>query len=157
VLSGTVSNRYFAGFRLLHMMLRTLTATTPRYLPLRCHASYSFPSRRYWGKLSPSLKPCRIPLQVVKTRFFSAQGLPQHPERPQKSTTLKELRENIYTLPNLLTVSRIFACPILGWSILQNDYHLATGLLVYAGLTDLVCILLLPPPFAGIRCLKAVT
>jgi cardiolipin synthase len=139
-------------------MLRTLTAATPRYLPLRCHASYSFLSRRYWGKLSPSLKPCRVPLQVVKTRFFSVQGVsPQQPERPQKSTTLKELRENIYTLPNLLTLSRIFACPILGWSILQNDYHLATALLVYAGLTDLVCILPFRLPFAGISCLKAIT
>ncbi|KAF8902352.1 hypothetical protein CPB84DRAFT_1678882 [Gymnopilus junonius] len=49
------------------------------------------------------------------------------------------LRENIYTLPNLLTLSRIFACPVLGWSILDGNYHLATGLLVYAGLTDLVC------------------
>lgn len=133
-------------------MLTTLTATTPRYLPLRCHASYSFLSRKYRAKLSPSLKPCRVPLHVVKTRFFSVQ-----PERPPKSTTLKELRENIYTLPNLLTVSRIFACPILGWSILQNDYHLATTLLVYAGITDLVCILPFRPPFAGIRCLKAVT
>ncbi|KAF8347953.1 CDP-alcohol phosphatidyltransferase-domain-containing protein [Amanita rubescens] len=100
-------------------MLRTLTAATPRYLPLRFHTSYAFLSRRYWGKLSP------------------IQGVPQQPERPQKSATLKELRENIYTLPNLLTLSRIVACPILGWSILQNDYHLATALLVYAGLTDL--------------------
>ncbi|KXN84256.1 putative cardiolipin synthase [Leucoagaricus sp. SymC.cos] len=48
------------------------------------------------------------------------------------------MRENIYTIPNLLTVSRILACPVLGWSILNNDYYLATGLLVYAGLTDLV-------------------
>ncbi|KAF8967749.1 CDP-alcohol phosphatidyltransferase-domain-containing protein [Flammula alnicola] len=47
------------------------------------------------------------------------------------------IRENIYTLPNLLTVSRILACPVLGWSILDGNYHLATGLLVYAGLTDL--------------------
>ncbi|TEB36597.1 hypothetical protein FA13DRAFT_1705905 [Coprinellus micaceus] len=47
------------------------------------------------------------------------------------------LRENIYTIPNILTVSRIVACPALGWAILGGNYHLATGLLVYAGLTDL--------------------
>jgi cardiolipin synthase len=35
-------------------------------------------------------------------------------------------------------VSRILACPILGWSILNNDFYLATGLLVYAGASDLV-------------------
>ncbi|OCH84116.1 CDP-diacylglycerol--glycerol-3-phosphate 3-phosphatidyltransferase [Obba rivulosa] len=50
----------------------------------------------------------------------------------------KTVRENIYTLPNLLTVSRILACPILGWSILHDDFHFATALLAYAGLTDLV-------------------
>ncbi|KAI5996755.1 CDP-alcohol phosphatidyltransferase-domain-containing protein [Pisolithus marmoratus] len=44
----------------------------------------------------------------------------------------------IYTVPNLLTVSRILACPVLGWSILQDNFYLATGLLVYAGLSDLV-------------------
>lgn len=52
--------------------------------------------------------------------------------------TRPTLRENIYTIPNLLTVSRIFACPVLGWSILNNDFYLATGLLVYAGLSDIV-------------------
>ncbi|KAF8238117.1 hypothetical protein L208DRAFT_1421340 [Tricholoma matsutake] len=47
------------------------------------------------------------------------------------------IRENIYTLPNILTVSRILSCPVLGWSILEGNFHLATSLLVYAGLTDL--------------------
>ncbi|GLB41648.1 putative CDP-alcohol phosphatidyltransferase class-I family protein [Lyophyllum shimeji] len=47
------------------------------------------------------------------------------------------MREDIYTLPNALTLSRILACPVLGWSIVQGDFHLATALLVYAGLTDL--------------------
>jgi len=48
-------------------------------------------------------------------------------------------RENIYTIPNMLTVSRVFVCPVLGWSILNDNFYFATGLLVYAGLTDLVC------------------
>ncbi|KIM68287.1 hypothetical protein SCLCIDRAFT_13828 [Scleroderma citrinum Foug A] len=51
---------------------------------------------------------------------------------PAKTT----VRENIYTIPNFLTLSRILACPVLGWSILHNDFHLATGLLIYAGLSD---------------------
>ncbi|KAI0675752.1 CDP-alcohol phosphatidyltransferase-domain-containing protein [Trametes maxima] len=57
------------------------------------------------------------------------------PNAPEKTPTI---RENIYTLPNLLTVSRIVACPVLGWFIVHDDFYLATGLLVYAGLTDLV-------------------
>jgi len=62
---------------------------------------------------------------------------PNKPSEDQKPT-LRELRENIYTIPNLLTVSRIIACPALGWSILEGNFHLATGLLVYAGVTDWV-------------------
>ena len=57
---------------------------------------------------------------------------------PESQKTKPGIKENIYTLPNLLTVSRIFSCPILGWSILGGNYHLSTGLLVYAGLTDWV-------------------
>lgn len=48
------------------------------------------------------------------------------------------LRENIYTFPNILTFSRIVACPALGWAILTDNYVAATGLLVYAGITDWV-------------------
>ncbi|EGN96998.1 hypothetical protein SERLA73DRAFT_185266 [Serpula lacrymans var. lacrymans S7.3] len=48
------------------------------------------------------------------------------------------IRENIYTIPNLLTTSRILACPVLGWSILHDDFYFATGLLLYAGLSDLL-------------------
>ncbi|KAI9456752.1 hypothetical protein F5148DRAFT_366439 [Russula earlei] len=56
-----------------------------------------------------------------------------HPQR-QKSAT----RENIYTLPNLLSASRIAACPALGWAILSDNYVTAAGLLLYAGITDWV-------------------
>ncbi|PVG04663.1 hypothetical protein CPB86DRAFT_692717 [Serendipita vermifera] len=47
-------------------------------------------------------------------------------------------RENIYTIPNLLTTSRILSCPILGWAIVQGNFPLATGLLAYAGFSDLL-------------------
>lgn len=49
-----------------------------------------------------------------------------------------EIRENIYTIPNALSVSRILACPILGWAIVQGKFGLATGILVYAGVSDWV-------------------
>ncbi|KAJ7580263.1 CDP-alcohol phosphatidyltransferase-domain-containing protein [Mycena floridula] len=71
-------------------------------------------------------QPC-----AIYSRFYSSP--PQKAETPLKPT----IRENIYTWPNLLTVSRIAACPVLGYCILQSDFHSATALLVYAGLTDL--------------------
>ncbi|KAJ2995085.1 hypothetical protein NUW54_g7450 [Trametes sanguinea] len=62
----------------------------------------------------------------------------QSEDEPTPAEKAPTIRENIYTIPNLLTLSRIAACPVLGWSIVNNDFYLATGILVYAGLTDLV-------------------
>lgn len=46
--------------------------------------------------------------------------------------------ENIYTIPNILTFSRLIAAPIIGYLVL-HDYHAwAVGLFAYAGITDLV-------------------
>lgn len=62
---------------------------------------------------------------------------------PTKRPLLKALtqitpHENIYTIPNLLTFSRLIAAPIIGYLVL-HDYHAwAVGLFAYAGITDLV-------------------
>ncbi|KAJ7647254.1 CDP-alcohol phosphatidyltransferase-domain-containing protein, partial [Roridomyces roridus] len=88
--------------------------------------SNAFPSTRPL-RLSPSLLRHSTGLLRPSRNFLSTQTPPPKPV----------LKENIYTLPNLLTVSRIIACPILGWSILEGQFHLATSLLFYAGLTDL--------------------
>jgi len=50
----------------------------------------------------------------------------------------KEKHENIYTIPNILTFSRLVSTPIIAYLILTDKPYLATGLLLYAGLTDLV-------------------
>ncbi|KAJ3752803.1 CDP-alcohol phosphatidyltransferase-domain-containing protein [Lentinula raphanica] len=91
---------------------------------------------------NPSL-PCS-PLRTTLIRGprpFITAHVPLLPPRSNYSTEPPRrklaLRENIYTLPNLLTTSRILACPAIGWSILQGQFDLATSLLVYAGLTDL--------------------
>lgn len=47
-------------------------------------------------------------------------------------------KENVYTVPNLLCVSRIAMSPILGYLILEQDFHWALGVLTVAGITDLV-------------------
>lgn len=49
-------------------------------------------------------------------------------------------RENIFTIPNLLCVTRSFLAPYIGYVIVQEQYQLAIGLLIFAGLTDLVGI-----------------
>jgi len=45
-------------------------------------------------------------------------------------------RENIYTIPNLLTTARIALCPIIGLSILDGNYPQAVAFVALAGCTD---------------------
>ncbi|MCJ1256862.1 hypothetical protein MMC24_004687 [Lignoscripta atroalba] len=46
--------------------------------------------------------------------------------------------ENIYTIPNILTFTRLLSAPLVGYLVL-HDYHAwAVGLFAYAGITDLV-------------------
>ncbi|XP_055904686.1 probable cardiolipin synthase (CMP-forming) [Eupeodes corollae] len=47
-------------------------------------------------------------------------------------------RENIMTIPNFLTVGRAFLAPYIGYVIIDGDFNLAIGLLVVAGITDLL-------------------
>jgi cardiolipin synthase len=79
---------------------------------------------------------------VNELYVFSASPPPHKPSKPSKPR-LKVLEkftphENIYTLPNLLTFSRLLAAPVIGYLVL-HDYHAwAVGLFAYAGITDLV-------------------
>jgi hypothetical protein len=57
------------------------------------------------------------------------------------------VRENIYTLPNALTLSRIASCPVIGWALLTDRFYLSTSLLVYASLSDAVS----PPAWSNER------
>jgi hypothetical protein len=50
----------------------------------------------------------------------------------------RERHENIYTIPNILTFSRLLSTPIIAYLILNDKPYLATSLLLYAGLTDLI-------------------
>ncbi|OKL56834.1 hypothetical protein UA08_07930 [Talaromyces atroroseus] len=46
--------------------------------------------------------------------------------------------ENIYTVPNLLTFSRLLAAPAVGYLLVHNHHTAALALFAYAGITDLV-------------------
>ncbi|KAL8329268.1 hypothetical protein RB601_007612 [Gaeumannomyces tritici] len=57
---------------------------------------------------------------------------------PPASPPALAARENIYTIPNMLTASRLVAAPIIGYAILHDQHALALGLFAYAGLSDLL-------------------
>lgn len=46
------------------------------------------------------------------------------------------LRENIYTIPNILTATRLVAAPFIGYCVLHDHHTMALGLFAYAGITD---------------------
>lgn len=46
--------------------------------------------------------------------------------------------ENIYNLPNILTVSRLIAAPVTAYLLVHDHYKWALALFAYAGITDLV-------------------
>jgi len=123
-----------------------MSSNLPRYLLASPRCGLAFPSLR--SARPPSLyatsfqlKPRRNDAFTTVTRTLThcrVRRSDKKADDSRGSTSTPLVRENIYTIPNLLTVSRILACPVLGWSILHDDFFLATGLLVYAGLSDLV-------------------
>uniref|UniRef100_A0A1B6CPN7 cardiolipin synthase (CMP-forming) n=1 Tax=Clastoptera arizonana TaxID=38151 RepID=A0A1B6CPN7_9HEMI len=47
-------------------------------------------------------------------------------------------RENIFTVPNLLCVTRIVLSPYLGYLIINQDFEIALGVVAFAAVTDLL-------------------
>ncbi|KAK4501671.1 hypothetical protein PRZ48_007480 [Zasmidium cellare] len=56
----------------------------------------------------------------------------------RSSLTSLTPHENIYNLPNFLTVTRLFAAPATAYLLLHDHHTWALGLFAYAGITDLV-------------------
>ncbi|ORZ16488.1 hypothetical protein BCR42DRAFT_437729 [Absidia repens] len=46
--------------------------------------------------------------------------------------------ENIYTIPNFLTFSRLLSAPFVGYLITQHNYDVALGVFALAGFTDML-------------------
>ncbi|KAL8922572.1 MAG: hypothetical protein Q9208_005075 [Pyrenodesmia sp. 3 TL-2023] len=60
------------------------------------------------------------------------------PPLPKRILAALPTHENIYTVPNILTFSRLIAAPIIGYLTLNEEHVAALALFVYAGATDLV-------------------
>lgn len=59
-------------------------------------------------------------------------------EKVRSSLTNLTPRENIYNIPNLLTVSRLIAAPVTAYLLVNDHFKWALALFAYAGVTDLV-------------------
>lgn len=120
------------------------------HLPIAMHRFYSDIHRK-----EIDLKVAKGKKLIVDTIASKKQKMQQHKailvqELRDKKTKVKEKvkameeiveRENILTIPNLLCVGRGILAPYVGYVIVQGDYQLAIGLLVVAGITDLVIVI----------------
>ena len=77
-------------------------------------------------------KPVTTTLQTARERSRLVR------EKVRSSLTGLTPRENIYNLPNFLTVSRLIAAPVTSYLLLHDHYKWALALFAYAGITDLV-------------------
>ncbi|KAL7414916.1 CDP-alcohol phosphatidyltransferase-domain-containing protein [Mrakia frigida] len=125
---GRVANRSSTNFNLSSSL--RLSTSRFNHRPTFVRSSFLPPSSR-----SPFSSATPPPSPASTSRPPSSSlASPSSPESPSK----RPLHEDIYTIPNLLTISRIAACPVLAYSIVQGDFVTATAILAYAGVTDWV-------------------
>ncbi|KAJ5107684.1 hypothetical protein N7456_004359 [Penicillium angulare] len=107
-----------------HVQSRVYRAPASRILVLGS-------SRRWTSSKTPDdqNKPESKP-EVSKTTAAAKRLLSKLP--------IAKTRENIYTIPNFLTFTRLLAAPAVGYLLVHNYHAAALSLFAYAGITDMV-------------------
>lgn len=77
--------------------------------------------------------------RVFYRRFIlsTCQNCQKHDDVGRKKGNVHQ-KENIMTVPNLLTASRIVSTPFLGYMVTHGHFEMALGLFIVAGITDLL-------------------
>lgn len=71
------------------------------------------------------------------TRSLLSKELEKLREESPKSRTTKKF-ENIYTIPNALTVTRLISAPVVGYLLVAQKPYLAMSAFIYSCLTDFI-------------------
>ncbi|KAK3340503.1 CDP-alcohol phosphatidyltransferase-domain-containing protein [Neurospora tetraspora] len=93
------------------------------------HARH-FSVSKSWRSQEDNKNGTKPPSRLAKTTAALKAALPQ--------TGAITKRENIHTIPNWLTFSRLVAAPFIGYCILHDHHAWTLGLFAYAGVTDLL-------------------
>ncbi|ROT38836.1 hypothetical protein SODALDRAFT_324234 [Sodiomyces alkalinus F11] len=99
-----------------------------------------------WARLRPvglHLQQGRRPSQI---RVYTSKEDDSHKNpnsarsklEKQHPILAKTLHEHIYTIPNILTFSRLIAAPFVGYFILHDNHTWALSLLAYSAVTDVL-------------------
>ncbi|KAG5988429.1 hypothetical protein E4U54_004666 [Claviceps lovelessii] len=108
----------------------------------------------------PTRPTARLPWRGCQVRYSSSEPkLPSNPKDhqtrkgpepqdtkttaasktdPSPSVARDVIHEDIYTIPNFLTFTRLVAAPVVGYLVLHDSHAWAVGLFAYAGITDLL-------------------
>uniref|UniRef100_A0A8B9G1B0 Cardiolipin synthase (CMP-forming) n=1 Tax=Amazona collaria TaxID=241587 RepID=A0A8B9G1B0_9PSIT len=63
---------------------------------------------------------------------------PEPPQERRVAGRYAELYENPWTIPNILSMARMGLAPVLGYLIVEENFNVALGVFVLAGVTDLL-------------------
>jgi len=151
---GTIAEKVVAAFKvsgphntqvIRSVVLKTCLNSSLLRPPISPSPNSYFPQRLARVSLQPSFVSFRRPSVFLSRTFHQSGPRMDHDRKPEEKTkpSLSEKSqgvgaEKIWTIPNILTASRVLSCPVLGYAILHDNFYVATGLLVYAGLTDFV-------------------
>ncbi|KAG6282363.1 hypothetical protein E4U46_008298 [Claviceps purpurea] len=118
------------------------------------NSSYAYPPQRTTSSLwrGPQARQCSPGLKLLSSvrRYRTNQTHQTRKEREEQgnqvetepkaksSTAETVIHEDIYTIPNFLTLTRLVAAPAVGYLILHDSHMWAVGLFTYAGITDLL-------------------
>lgn len=98
-------------------------------------ATATIPQRR---TKEPPRTPTAKTVRQLRPSFHLLHPSSSLPPAPSPPFPLLPTHENIYTLPNILTFSRLLAAPLVGYLLLKTHYTAALALFIYAGVTDLL-------------------
>ncbi|XP_049656768.1 cardiolipin synthase (CMP-forming) [Accipiter gentilis] len=65
-------------------------------------------------------------------------GPPESPRERRVAGRYADLYENPWTIPNILSMARMGLAPVLGYLIVEENFRVALGVFVLAGVTDLL-------------------
>lgn len=101
--------------------------------------------KKYENRFSKKKELITEKFQMKRTQFKERKDVLIQELRDKKIKVKERVeeiveRENIMTIPNLLSVGRSILAPYVGYVIVQEQYELAIGLVAIAGITDLVIV-----------------
>ncbi|XP_025424893.1 probable cardiolipin synthase (CMP-forming) [Sipha flava] len=94
-------------------------------------------SKRH-NKLKDAIRDKHIILQKTKQKLQTKSKFILDDIKETKSKVRDTIKENVWTIPNMLCMTRIVLCPYLGYLIVNENFGYALSFVAIASITDLI-------------------